>query len=254
MEQLIGRQPTQETLNAIAEVARIVNGEQANTVTVKQDRIMGMNDLQTDLHRIVDMGRVVADPAYVIPADWADFSKRRNGYWFFHTDAISLFIGKKYDLLTQFFAVIPATKPPPIYRVRMPRPIMVSGIPAGGTMDESLLAMEISDISELAKHFIAQCCFPRRFSEAQRARYKQRTNRNLLDQYWEVVGHEVSVTLDGRPLPFMLFLPSGLEFQLLPLDNTDPVQFSRASPEHRVRVAGLATLSKGYAAAGENNA
>lgn len=242
---IIGGKPTHETLEAIAEAEKIIRGDIPNIVSEAHPSIIGADQAQQQLSRVVDMGRVVADPAYVRPIDWEEVRKWRDRMWFFHTDAIALFVGKKFDLLSQFFAAAEGTKPPPIYRIRMPRQMMVSGW--GGMMDHSLLALEQGEIAILLKGFIAQAVMTRRFTKEQRDRHQTHTGKLLLDQYWEVAGHTVTTMQDGLPLEYMLFLPTGMDFAVAPIPKTDPVKFTTVAADPVVRQAGMMTLTSGHA-------
>ena len=247
ISELPRREPLRETLAAIREAEDIVRGVKANRVgETHRGSIMGEERFREEAARLVDMGRLVADPVYVRRIEWAKIANSLDRLWLFHQDLVGLFVGKKIDTLGEFFHThLKTSNIPPIYRVDLPHPALESNW--GGAMDQSCNAMEKGDIASLLRRFIVWAGFIRRFTKAQRAAFKERKGRDLLDQYWEVKCYAMTPRICGRPVPLDLFLPAGMDYTILPFEEPgEPLRFIKGPADPLVQAAGYKAFSGDY--------
>jgi hypothetical protein len=230
----------------IDDAQEIAEGKKPNrTEASVKDPIMLAGQAREELARLVDMGKLVADPVYVKVVEWKEAEKRLDKLWLYNHDMVPYFTGKRMDTLGEFFNVHLQTRNiPPIYRVMLPHPILSSG---GGTRDQSFTALEQGDTAYLLKRFIVWAGFVKRFSKKQREEHKAKTGKELMDQYWEVVGRTVSVRVAGRPVKFDLFLPSGMDYAILPLiQDGKPIEFTKGTADPAVQAAGYRIFCGDY--------
>ena len=214
----------------------IAEGRLPNETSERHRGIMGEDQVREEIARLVDMGRLVADPVYVKVVEWAAMRNSLSRFYLYHYDAVPLLTGKRLDMLGQFFHTHLQTRHlPDIRRIMLPAPILDTGW--GGTGAQSLMAIEAGETAGLLRRFLVWACFVRRYTAGQRAEHKERTGKDLPDQYWEVKAHPVSAGVAGAIVPFDLFLPSGMEYEVSPaVVPNQPIRF-RLDPASPLVVA-----------------
>jgi hypothetical protein len=222
----------------MAKAVAIAEGRLPNEVSESHRGVMGEARVREEIARLVDLGRLVADPVYVRTVEWGEMRSSLSRFYLYHYDAVPLLTGKRLDMLGQFFHTHLQTRDlPDLRRIMLPAPILDTGW--GGTGARSLMAIEAGELAGLLRRFLVWAGFVRRYTARQRAEHLARTGRELPDQYWEVKAHPVTAGVAGTDVPFDLFLPSGMEYEVTPaLVPGQPIRFRLGPADPLVAAAG----------------
>lgn len=227
----------------IKKALRIQQGLDPNVVTEtnKSAGIVSMPALKDSIGARVDSGKVVVDPINVKNARYNTQAAKE--LILFHTDFVSFFIGSRINFIMQLQSERVNPQPIPLFRLEFDRPIFNCGNP-GSKMERSLLGVFDDQVGRfLVNTYIGQWTMVMNYTKKQRDDYKRKTNKDLLDQYWQLQRWELSLPDFNK---FNLFLPTGMDCSYQPWVRPDGViEMRKTEPQDKVVLSGYKTLTEG---------